>query len=170
MKTGVQVLAVALLAAFSAGAVAQSKIGYVDMQKAIQSTTTGKSAKEKLEGDFNKKKKELEKLEADLKKMQEDFEKKAMVLSEDVRQKKQAELQQEILKYQKTVNQSQLEIQKKERELTKPIIEKLQAAIQEVAKADGYTMVLEKSEQSVLWAQKDADLTDKVIKEFEKKK
>lgn len=149
---------------------ADSKIGYVDMQKAIQSTSTGKSAKEKLEGDFNKKKKELEKMEADLKKMTEDLEKKAMVLSDDVRSKKQAELQREMLKYQKTVSQSQLEIQKKERELTMPIIKKLQEIIQDVAQKDGYTMVLEKSEQSVLWAKKDADLTDKVIKAYEKKK
>ncbi len=170
MKLFAKVLAGLAIAGFNAGALAETKIGYVDMQKAIQSTSTGKSAKEKLEGDFNKKKKELEKMEADLKKMSEDFEKKSMVLSDDVRSKKQAELQQEMMKYQKTVSQSQLEIQKKERELTTPIIEKLRTAIQDVAKADGYTMVLEKSEQSVLWAQKEADLTDKVIKEYEKKK
>ena len=29
-------------------------------------------------------------------------------------------------------------------------------------------MVLEKSEQSVLWAQKDLDLTDSIVKEYEK--
>ncbi|MCB0407851.1 MAG: OmpH family outer membrane protein [Bdellovibrionales bacterium] len=159
-----------LASVFVFGAMAETKLGYVDMQKAIQATSTGKAAKAKLEKDFNKKKKELEKMEADLKKMSEDFEKKAMVLSDDVRGKKQAELQQEMMKYQKIVGQSQLEIQKKERELTMPIVKKLRDIIQDVAKNGGYTMILEKSEQSVLWAKEDADLTNEVIKAYEKKK
>lgn len=63
-----------------------------------------------------------------------------------------------------------MNIQKKERDLTQPIIEKLQASIEKVAKAQGYSMVLEKSEQSVLWAQKENDLTDAVVKDVEGKK
>lgn len=170
--TQIQRLAVLVLASMLVGfsALAETKIGYVDMQKAIQSTSKGKKAKKTLEGDFNKKKKQLEKMEADLKKMQGDLEKKAMLLSDDVRGKKQAELQKEMLKYQKTVSQSQLEIQKKERELTLPIVKKLREVIKEKAEKDGYTMILEKSEQGVLWAKKDADLTDAIVKLYEKKK
>ena len=170
MKNIIQIMVVAVLFLFGSQAMAEAKIGYVDMQKAIQSTSTGKSAKKKLEKDFNKKKKELEKMEADLKKMTQDLEKKAAVLSDDVKAKKQAELQREMMKYQKIVGQSQLEIQKKERELTTPIITKLRDIIQKVANKGGYTMVLEKSEQSVLWAKKDVDLTDDVIKAYEKSK
>jgi outer membrane protein len=72
----------------SGAAFAEVKIGYIDMQKAIQSTSKGKKAKKSLEKDFKAKKKELEKMEADLKKMSEDLEKKAMLLSDDVRGKK----------------------------------------------------------------------------------
>jgi outer membrane protein len=78
----------------SASALADVKLGYVDLQKAIQETSTGKKAKGELEKDFNKRNKDLEKMQADLKKMGEDLEKKAMVLSDDVRVKKQAEFQQ----------------------------------------------------------------------------
>lgn len=170
MKKIISMMSVLVAASFVVVAQAETKLGYVDMQKAIQSTSTGKTAKKRLETDFNKKKKELEKMEADLKKMTEDLEKKAMVLSDDIRSKKQAELQREMLKYQKIVSQSQLEIQKKERELTLPIIKKLREIIQDVAKSGGYTMILEKSEQSVLWAKDDADLTDEVLKAYEKKK
>lgn len=170
MKKRISMIISAMVFLFGSPAIAEVKIGYVDMQKAIQSTSSGKSAKKKLEKDFNKKKKELEKMEADLKKMTQDLEKKAAVLSDDVKAKKQAQLQQEMMKYQKIVGQSQLEIQKKERELTTPIITKLRTTIQKVASKGGYTMILEKSEQSVLWAKKDVDLTDDVIKAFEKGK
>lgn len=148
---------------------AELKIGYIDIQKAIQETSAGKKAKKDLEGDYNKKKKDLEKKEADLKKMSEDLEKKALVLSDDVRAKKQQEFQQEMLKYRELVGKSQVDIQKRERELTMPILEKIRGIIEDIAKKDSYTVILEKSEQSVLYAVKEIDLTDRVVKEFEKK-
>ena len=154
--------------AMAATAKADVKIGYVDLQRAIQETTVGKKAKKDLEKEFNAKKTELQKKEADLKKMADDLEKKKIALSDDVRAKKQQELQQEMMKFQHEVGESQQNIQKKERDLTQPILEKLQASLDKIAKDGGYTMIFEKSEQSVLWAQKDLDLTDTVVKEFEK--
>lgn len=149
---------------------AEPKLGYVDMQKAITMTSAGKKAKEQLEKDFKKKQEELKSKEEDLKKMSKDLEKKSLVLSDDVKMKKQQSLQEEMLKYRELVGKSQLEIQKKERELTLPIVDKIKGVIADIAKSDGYTMILEKSEQSVLWAKDDADLTDKVVSAFEKKK
>ena len=144
------------------------KIGYMDMQKAIQETSVGKKAKKDLEKEFNAKKAELQKKEGDLKKMDEDLRKKAAALSDEAKGKKMQELQTEAMKFQREVGESQMAIQKKERELTQPILEKLQTALEKVAKEGGYTMVLEKGEQSVIWAKKDLDLTDAVVKEFEK--
>lgn len=148
---------------------ADTKIGFVDMQKAIQATAAGKKAKTELEGDFNKKKKDLEKKEADLKKMGEDLEKKKSVLSEEALGKKQAEFQEEMMKYRDVVGKSQVEIQKKERELTAPILEKMKKAIAKLAKDKGYSLILENS-QMVLFATAESDLTDEVVKAFEKEK
>lgn len=144
------------------------KIGYIDMQKAIQETSIGKKAKKDLEKEFNAKKTEFQKKEADLKKMDEDLRKKAAALSDEAKGKKMQELQAEVMKFQREVGESQMAIQKKEREMTQPILEKLQAALEKIAKDGGYTVVLEKNEQAVLWAKKDLDLTDAVVKEFEK--
>lgn len=166
MKKMLVVVAVLMAASF---AQAQGKIGFVDMQKAIQSTAAGKKAKEELEKDFNKKKKELEKKEADLKKMGEDLEKKKSVLSEEALGKKQAEFQEEMLKYRDVVGKSQVEIQKKERDLTAPILEKMKKVISKISKEGGYSLVLENS-QMVLYADQGADLTDAVVKAFEKEK
>ncbi|MFS4460390.1 OmpH family outer membrane protein [Bdellovibrio sp. HCB2-146] len=162
------VLALSLVMA-AAVANAETKIGFVDMQKAIQTTAAGKKAKTELEGDFNKKKKELEKKEADLKKMGEDLEKKKSVLSEEALGKKQAEFQEEMLKYRDIVGKSQVEIQKKERELTAPILDKMKKVIAKLAKEKGYSMILENS-QMVLFATPESDLTDEVVKAFEKEK
>ncbi len=146
----------------------EEKIGYIDMQKAIQETSLGKKAKSDLEKEFNAKKAELQKKEADLKKMDEDLRKKASALSDEVRNKKMQELQTEAMKFQREVSESQQNIQTKERELTKPILEKLQKSLESVATSGGYTMVLEKGEQSVLFAKKSLDLTEQVVADFEK--
>jgi outer membrane protein len=148
---------------------ADTKIGFVDMQKAIQATAAGKKAKTELEGDFNKKKKDLEKKEADLKKMGADLEKKKSVMSQEALEKKQAEFQEEMMKYRDVVSKSQVEIQKKQSELTAPILEKMKKAIATLAKDKGYALILENS-QMVLFATAESDLTDEVVKAFEKEK
>ncbi|MBX2989188.1 MAG: OmpH family outer membrane protein [Bdellovibrionaceae bacterium] len=148
---------------------AEVKVGLVDMQKAVQATSAGKKAKTELEGDFEKKKKELQKKEADLKKMGEDLEKKKSVMSEEALQKKQAEFQEEMMKYRDVVSKSQMDIQKKERDLTQPILEKMRKVIEKIAKEKGYSMILENSAM-VLFSDKGLDITDDVIKAFEKEK
>lgn len=163
------ILATLVMSTLVAQAESSFKIGFVDMQKAIQTTSSGKKAKTELEAEFNKRKKELEKKEADLKKMKEDIEKKQSVLSEEVLGKKQVEFRNEMMKYQESVQKNQLEIQKKERDLTQPILEKMKKAIANVAKAKGYTMVIENSAM-VLYAESGHDLTEEVIKTFEKEK
>lgn len=166
MKLLIAMIAVALV---GAKANADVKIGYVDMQKAIQSTKAGQKAKKDLEAEFEKRKKTLQSKEADLKKMGEELEKKAMVLSEDVRAKKQKEFQTSMMEFQQNVQKNQKEIQEQERKLTEPILKKLQTVIEDMAKKDAYTVILEKRENGVLWAQKDLDITEEVVKNFEKK-
>lgn len=149
---------------------ADTKFGYVDLQKAIQSTTTGKKAKAELEAEFNKRKKDMEAKQADIKKMNEDLEKKKGVLSDEAMQKKQAEIQEEMMKLQELYGKNQMEIQKKQNELTNPILEKMKNVLDKIAKNDGYSVIFEKNEQSVLWIKSEYNLTDKLVQEFEKTK
>ncbi|MNK26216.1 Chaperone protein Skp precursor [compost metagenome] len=167
MKKMIVAFAVLMMAASAQAA--ETKIAFVDMQKAIQATSAGKKAKAELEAEFNKKKKELEKKEADLKKMGEDLEKKKSVLSEEALGKKQAEFQEEMMKYRDVVGKSQNDIKKKEFDLTTPILEKMKKVISKIAKDKGYSMVIENS-QMVLYATADSDLTNEVVKAFEKEK
>ena len=149
---------------------AKFEAAYIDMQAAIQGTKAGKNAKSKLEKEFNKKKEELKKKEGKLKSEADEFEKKRNVLSDKARATKQASLQKKMMEFQQELQKSQVNIQKKERELTQPILTKIQKVIAKVAKDKGYSMVFEKASQSVMWAKSDLDITDAVVKEFEKTK
>ena len=105
-----------------------------------------------------------------MKKKADEFEKKRMVLSEKVRAEKQADLQKQMMAFQQELQKSQMTIQQKERDLTKPILDKIQKVIAKVAKDKGYSMVFEKASQSVMWAKADLDITNEVVKQFEKTK
>ena len=151
-------------------AFAEAKVGVVDVQKAIQSSAAGKKAKESMEAEFKKRKESLDKKKADIEKMGQDLDKKRSVLSEEVLGKKQVELQEEMMKFQKVVGENQMEIQKKEKDLLEPIFEKMKKVIEKVAQEKGFSVVIDKNAQSFLFAQKENDLTDDVVKAFEKEK
>ncbi len=152
----------------AASASAEFTAGVVDVQKVIIASNAGKKAKKDLEGEFEKKKKEFEKKEADLKKKAEEFEKKKMVYSDEVRQEKGMELQQEMVKFREEVQKSQMGMQQKQAEMTKPIIEKVQKAIGEIAKEKNFSAVFERTEQSVVWAKGEVDITEDVLKKINK--
>jgi outer membrane protein len=153
----------------SGGAQAQTKLGLVDLQKAIQSTEAGKKAKKDLESEVEKKKKDIQKREADLKKMQEDLEKKKGLLSDEIFQKRQAEFQEEMLKYREAFGKSQADLQKRERELTQPILEKMKKIVDRLAKQKGLQLIIENSPM-VLFSDASIDLTNEVVLAFEKEK
>jgi len=153
-----------------ASASADVKIGTVDMQKALQTVDAGKKARSELEKEFNKKKAELQKEEASIKKMHDEFQKQRSVLSDQASAKKQAEIQQRIMKFQEETGKSQMEIQSKEQQLTEPIVVKLKEILEGLAKSKGYTVVLEKSGNTVLYSPDTDDLTGELISAYNKKK
>ena len=147
----------------------EAKIGTVDMQKALQSVEAGKKAKSQLEKEFNTKKKDLQTEEGSIKKMTEEFKKQSLVLSDEARAKKQQEIQERIMKFQELTQRSQSEIQQKEQDLTGPIIQSLRTMIGDIAKKKGYTFVLEKNENSVLYSPEKDDLTADLISAYNSK-
>jgi outer membrane protein len=146
------------------------KIGTVDMQRALQNTESGKKARTQLEKEFNNKKQQLQTEETAIKKLAEEFKKQSLVMSDDARAKKQAVVNERIMKFQELTQRSQAEIQQKERELTQPIVTQIKSAIAELAEKRSYTFVAEKNENTVLYSLSEDDLTDDVVSAVDKKK
>jgi outer membrane protein len=140
-----------------------TRIGVVDMQKAIQSSADGKKAKSELETAFNKKKKELDDQGAALKKEQEDFQKKQAALSDTAKREKGSKLQEKMMKYQELLQKSNVEIQKKEQEMSEPIIRKIREKVSEIAKNKNIYFVLYKNDNIVIYSEDKNDITSDVI-------
>lgn len=144
------------------------KIGYIDLQKALNESDTGKEAK----AAFNKRVEELQKAlderQTELKKLQEELEKQKGLLTTEARGEKEKAYQQKIKDAQRFAKDSQEELQQKDAELTKKILKDLKDVIKKMGTDDGYTVILEKGESFVLFAAEGLDITDKVIKAYNK--
>jgi outer membrane protein len=160
------IVAVALMS--SVASAEDAKVGLVDMQRALQTTEAGKKARAQLEKEFKATKAQFDSEKASIEKMGEEFKKQSLVLSDEARAKKQAEVQERIMKFQEKASRSQQEIQNKERQMTGPMIEKIRTIVAELAKQKGYSVVLEKGEANVLFSLEKDDLTAEVVTAFNK--
>lgn len=163
----------AFISAFSTSLVAAAeqpsagfRVGYVDLQKALQTVEAGRNAKSSLEKEVAGKKAELEKAQTALQKEAEEFEKKVAIMNDSAKATKQAELQKKFVDLQKSAAESQMNLQNRERELTKPIIDALRGVIEAVGKEKSFQLILERNEGAVLFAQGGEDLTETVIQKF----
>ena len=129
----------------------------------------GKNVRKKLTSAFEKKQAELKKEEDKIRKKQESFKKQSLVLNDSAKAKKQQEMQAEIYKLQQKTVAYQREIQSMEQKFKRPILEKVKAIVDSISKKDGIDMTIEASAPFVLYLKKSTDITDKVIKAYDKK-
>jgi outer membrane protein len=142
------------------------KLGYVDLQRALNEVDEGKSAKAQLKKEFDQKQKILDEKQEELKKLKADLDKKAAVMAEDVKRDKQGELDRKFLDVQQLFVQLQKELSEREREMTRGIFEKMHAIIREIAEGDRFTMVFEKNDAGILYAPEASDITNELIRKY----
>lgn len=148
---------------------AEAKLGYVDLQKALNTSEAGKSAKENIQKKVKEHEGAIDARQKELKKLKDDLEKQALLLSDDARAAKERDYQQKLKEFQRYTKDIQEELQQKDADFTRQILEELFKVIKEVGQKEGYTMIFEQSESSLLYADDKSDLTDKIIKAYDAK-
>ena len=147
---------------------AQTKIGVVDLQRAINETEDGRQAKRRLKKVFDERQKSLNEKQEALKAQKESLERQQDVLSQDALKKKVEKYQADLMELQNEYVQYQQELSTKEGELTQKILEKMQAILRRIGQTDGYTMIIEANEGGVVWVPSNLDLTDVLIQRYNK--
>lgn len=171
MKKVAVVMAVMFLAVF-AGKIAMAadaptyKFGYVDFQRTLNEVDEGKKAKATLKSEFEEKQKKLDAVQGELQKMKDDLEKQRLILSQEALKGKEDEYRKKFMELQQKLGSYKEELQMKEAKLTSEILVVVRAIISDIGSKEGYTMILEKSQEIVLYSQADGDLTARVVKEY----
>lgn len=169
MRTPLLISAFAIAALLGpTSAAAELKLGYVDLQRALNEVEEGKAAKAALKKDFDEKQKELDRKQEELKRMRADLDKQAVVMSEQARREKEEEFQRKAMETQGRFMELRNELARREQEMTKGIFDKMSPIIREIAGAEGFTMVLEKN-AAVVFAVPELEVTNELIRKYNAK-
>jgi outer membrane protein len=161
---------IVVLALFTAqAALAEVKLAYVDLQRALFEVDEGRSAKAKLQSEVEKRKKELEAEQSKLRDDKTLLDKQAATMSEDVRNQKFADLQKRLFELSQKAEKMQLELGERERGEMKKIFEKMDPIIANIATREGFTMVLEKTDSGLVYAPGNLDVTNELVRTFNDK-
>jgi outer membrane protein len=150
----------------AAGATAQLKVGYVDLQRALNESEAGKQAKERFKVQVDRLQVDLKKKKDQLDSLKEQLEKKASVMKEEEARNLQKDYERKLRDFERSYKDSQGELQQKDNELTVELLKELQGVIEEFGKENGYSIILEQSSSSVLYGAPDLDLTEQVIARY----
>ena len=164
-----KILITSLVLLFSFQSFAGFVVGKVDIQKVLLSVKQGQKVRDQLKSEFEKKKKVLDKEQNKIKKLQQDFAKQSLVMNDKAKLSKEKEIQEMIIKLQQKSLGFQKEIQEMENKMKAPILNKVRDIINNVSKSAGVDVTFEASTAPVVYAKNEKELTDEVIKQYNKK-
>ncbi len=159
------VCAAALLAspAFSTPAQAKDlKIGVVNMQKVLATSSSGKKAQSIIEQKVKSYDASFKKEKDSLLSMRDEIEKKSSTWSDSVKQQKFSDFQKKSATLGNKEREASQEIRKLQEKHMKPVLEKLEDVIQSVAKSGKYDLVVPSN--TILFASGEHDITDQITK------
>ena len=168
MKRILVLLVSALLLVSTPVLAAGTKIGYVDLQKALTQCQAGKDAKIKMSQAAKKYNAPLAAKQKALEKLKKELEKQSLVLNDDARAAKEQDYQTKVKEWQRFTKDIQDELQQKEAAYVRSIIGGLEKVTKTIGEKEGYTLILERGQNSILYANQKIDLTQEVVKAYDK--
>lgn len=156
--------------ALTAIAVQAQRYAIVDTKYILDKMPEYKEAQAKLDQFSEQWQKEIDLKQAALDKMYKDYEAEQVMLSEDLRKKREDEIfikEKEVRDLQRKRFGFEGDLFKKRQELVKPVQDKVYTAIQKIAVARMYDFILDKSEGiTVIFADPKLDKSEEVLKEL----
>ena len=169
-------VAVGLLAwvqAGPAGAAESGKVGVIQQRAVIEQTKAGKRALESLREFQASRQRIISADDQELKKLEDELKAKESVLSEAAKMKKQEEFRSKFDAYQRKLQDFNRELQQKQKQMSDEFQKKIDEAVRTVADKGGFVAILDEGGvatiQVVLYAHPSVDLTEQVIKEFDRR-
>ena len=162
-------LVLIIIGALLAGRVcsADIKIAWVDMQKAGNECNAGKEAKKALTEAAGKLQRLINEKQKDIQQMKESLEKQGLMLDPEVRAAREKYLQTKLRDFQRWGEDVQNEFNQKRIEMERNVSSGLAKVAQEIGAKDNYTLILNKSENIVLFGSESIDITDQVVKAYD---
>jgi len=144
-----------------------AKIGVIDFQKVLETSTAGKVIQSKLKAQNEKMTADLQSKGAEIEKISQRLERESMVMSKEMREEKEREQRIKVNDFKTLQKNYRSELQKLQVELMQQLQTDITTITQEIGKKEGYLLIMDK--RGVVYAPTSVDLTDKLIQAINKK-
>ena len=174
LLSGVAAVAVAGVLASATTTAAQGpagglqRIAIIDVQRVLARSVAGVAAREALEREKAAMQKEMDSKRIELEKLRDDLEKKGALLTAEARRDKQEQFERKRRDAARLVDDFQKELEKKESLLLQRVLQEVSGIIERVGKEKGYYLIVEKRGAGVIYSAAEADLTDEIIREYDR--
>jgi len=154
-----------LVAGLMSGSVmAETKVVVADSQAALMATDVAKKAIEKLQGELKPQRERMDAIRKEVKAIEDRFQKDASVLSDADKKNLQKQAESKLSEYRNLAETVQKRGQEVQGELLQRMIPKMETVIDELRKAGGYDIIIEK--KNVIFADSTADITRKITEKL----
>lgn len=145
-------------------ALADSKVGYVNLEKVFAEATPALKATKKLEKEFAPREEELKKQASAVRALQSQLDKSGLTMAETERKNKERDLARASQDMQRLQREFREDLNARRNEELASLQDKVKAIIQQIASQDKFDLVV----QDAVYFHPRADITDRVIKALEK--
>ena len=140
------------------------KVGYIDIQKVISESQAGKRARDRFQAQVKKAEADIVKERQELERLKSDLDKKGPLLKDEERRNLESDLQKRSVNLQRSMSDHQQELQVKNNEMMSELLKELEKIVNEVGRAEKFTLILERSQ--ILYSDQGIDITSKVIETY----
>ena len=165
-----RIFLLACLAAISFSGFAQGKYAVIDTRYILDKMPDYKNAQKQVDDIAADWQRDIDSKQAQLDKMYKDYEAEMVMLSDDLKKKREDQLfnkEKELRDLQRKRFGYEGDLFKKRQELVKPIQDKVYNAVQKLAGLRGYDFVLDKSEGiTIIFADPKLDKSEDVLREL----
>jgi outer membrane protein len=145
------------------------KIGFVDVEQVLAVSDGGKAAREELERKSREAQARLAPIVEQLEALQKEHQAKKFVMSEDAARAMELDMIELQNNYKSRGEQEEGQFKIDQQRLLSPLIEKLESVIDEVGRENDFSLIVRADDPSFIYKREALDITDLVIKNFNRK-
>jgi len=154
-------LACALAPALAQAPQSGGKFGFVHTERILRDSAPAVRAQKQIEGEFQKRDRELAGIADQLKRMQEDLEKNAMTLTETQRRTKEREFADLNREFQRKQREFREDLNQRRNQELARVVEQANGVIRQIAEQEKFDIIFQ---EMPAYVSPRIDITDKVIK------
>ena len=146
---------------------AQQKIGFVNATVIFEQFSGARAAEEAYQKELEDLNVQVTKMEEELRALADTLEARKYLFSEERLQEKRRELETKQQEYVAFRQEAEMRAAQRNDELSRPIVEAIEAATQQIAEQEGFDLVVDAGPGIVVYSKPELDLTDKVLQNLE---